>query len=78
MLFILRRQEMRKQHSHLGEAKWCKSTKDRKYTTMQKCQKTRMGHKKTTKYKIGVISVTPKGYTVHVKCRTRVYVNKYK
>ena len=43
MLFILRRQEMRKQHSYPGETKWCKSTKDRKYTTMQKCEKTRMG-----------------------------------
>ena len=49
MLFILKRQEIRKHHSYQGETKWCKSTKDRKYTTMQKCEKTRMGHNKLQK-----------------------------
>ena len=67
MLFILKRQEIRKHHSYQGETKWCKSTKDRKYTTMQKCEKTRMGHKKLQNIKIGVISETPKEYTVHFK-----------
>jgi hypothetical protein len=53
MLFILKRQEIRKHHSYQGETKWCKSTKDRKYTTMQKCEKTRMGHKKLQNIKQG-------------------------
>jgi hypothetical protein len=61
MLFILRRQEMRKQHRYPGK------TKGQKIHYNAKMRKDKNGPQKTTKYKIGVISETPKGYTVHVK-----------
>jgi hypothetical protein len=47
MLFILRRQEMRKQHRYPGE------TKGQKIHYNAKMRKDKNGPQKTTKYKIG-------------------------
>ena len=64
MLFILRRQEIRKQHSYREETKM---DEGQKIHYNAKMRKDKNGPQTTTTYKIGVISETPKGYTVHVK-----------